>query len=484
MAPIERNDNPGLSRFLPPLVGSLVSLGLALFWKFLARGGPIISDEWGYLEPSRNIGTNSLPITRTGNFIYAIWIHWTTTATPLATQYLYVLAQGCLFFVSMLILNELVISVERKKKFLLFLLIGSSGVSLYMATLMPEIFCIFWALCGVYFLSKLKDSPVLSSSFLSVLICFGPFIKIHLAILSVALLIQWVYTIRENARTFKYKLIGLFTSISIICAGFITSYERKISFSSYTTLNSHFHLLAPKYQNYPVLLISGMALLAIFGGTVVFQRIHIYQNNNLQIFLFTLTILTLLLITYFSWSASSIESFEAGRVHGRYFLPLIFVYLPFAINGIHADQSCARMWLVGLTLGTSALVCLSAYFLNIYPWDDPFFFGLSTGKSPWGWNLGRISPILIFIGLFCLLLAFSALHKKKAFTHYTILIFFLISLLISSTIGTTEWILVNRDSSIGNSIRWALANQNAKCFPSEYPQFSVASNFNKNIPIC
>jgi hypothetical protein len=85
------------SKYTPVYISSLAAIVMSVYWKISSLGGPIISDEWTYLEPIRNTSTDGYIISNTGNYVFNFIIQNLINQNPISQQYSYLLFNLILF---------------------------------------------------------------------------------------------------------------------------------------------------------------------------------------------------------------------------------------------------------------------------------------------------------------------------------------------------------------------------------------------------
>jgi hypothetical protein len=472
-----------IERYFPAIFGAMISSSLAVFWKFLALGGPIISDEWSYFHPVKELAKNNEIISYVGGILYSYTVLLTTTSGPLSKQYGYVFFNIILIFGIYLMLNEYLIKLRFATRLLVFTILGFSGFSLYGATLMPEIITVFLTILGLFLLLKMQKYPRSVLVGLILLITIMPFVKIHLILVSLSLLTQLCVFVWRNNRGHFYTYISTCLFSIFILLGLANYFAKgRNSYSYYLSARDGFQFSYTDIFTFAFLFFGAVCLILIFSGHALFSMCQSRQFLNIEVFLVTLSLLSLLFFTYFSVSVKSLGIFEANRLHGRYFLPLIFVLLPTAIKQLYASKSFGLIWIRFLLFGCFSIYALSTKLVNFYPWDDPFYVGISSGKTPYGWTMGGPSPILVMVGI-ALFSYFACLMMGHDRTKGLIASIF-IGLSLSSSVVTTQWIYINRVTAPGESILWAINHAGESCYPVKYPGFTVEANVVQKIIPC
>lgn len=473
-----------LRQILPSFCGLLVAFSYSFVLKSFANGGPIISDEWGYLGPTRNSSTSNLPITTAGNHLYSYLILFFTNNSPLSQQIGYVLFNLFLFFGTLIVFCALIDTVGIRRKILVCSTIGISGTTLFISALMPEILTIFLCVVSLFFLRYLTISPKIFTFLLLLISLLGPFVKIHLILLSIALIAQLVVIFFTASIRLRVDMLlgGSFSGlVSILLLFFTIDRNSYISYSSKVTA---VEFTFSSLLNLFLLILCAISMICLLTGRS-FMALEIDGAGRTErVFIRTLTLGSVVTFSYFSWFASSLGAFEENRLHGRYFLPLIFVLLTYIVDYQSEDVKRLRINLSISFLSLCFLLVSGLSYLNIYPWDVPFLFGLFSGKSPWGWEFGKVPPLFIFLLLFLLFaFAFLLVFVGRNAT-VSINVAMILALTFSSTIGVSEWVKFNGDGAPGAAIDWALANPTAECFPATFPEYAVNTNLIRVLSPC
>lgn len=462
-------------KLAPVFITGLFTAIMAMIWKQISYGGPIISDEWAYFEPIQHGRIQDSKISTTGNFVFNLILDYLTTKAPIYEQVIYVVFNLLCFIAILLIVNELVLFLNFKSRLALLSIISFSGVTIYISTVLPEITAILLALSGLLMLIKFNKHQMIYTIGITGLTFVAPFIKTHLLLFSFALFLQLLLNIR---RTKRVRLLA--TSFFVLCVlilllRFFWKYN---SYDYYLGVGKALDLDISSMGSFALLTLSTIALLTIFGAQSV-----IASEHTVSVFLIIYLVLNVMVFSIFNWTAGSLGSFELNRLHGRYFLPLIFVMLPIAVKRCAIEVGFGRKWLLGIAISCTALIIFQLTFLNIYPWDDPFFIGLSQGKSPHGWELGGYSPLLFLILVFTSTV-FLIRFLNWQVTSNIILYCFFLSLATSSSIGVTEWVLINKKGAAGQGIVWVKENKNSDCYPADFPSFVIRMNVSNAIKEC
>ncbi len=471
-------------QILPSFCGLLVAFSYSFVLKSFANGGPIISDEWGYLGPTRNSLASDMPISLGGNHLYSYFVLLVTDTTPLSDQMGYVLFNLLFLFLSMIVFCILIDRAILRVKILVCSTLGLSGTTLFVSTLMPEILTVFLSLISLLFLRYISLAPRIFLFGLLSIAFLGPFIKVHSVLLSCAILIQLIVLVTKLK--FEERMRMLFVTLfAVFFAGTILFFTiERNSYSGYVSIKVSPDLTFSSLIVFFLLLLCSFSILCMISGRG-FLALEIDDVGVTErTFIRTYSLVTVVTFSYFSWSVASLGSFEENRLHGRYFLPLLFVLLTYSFNFQYQNKARMRTNTLLTFLSAGFLIISGFTYLNIYPWDAPFLFGLSTGQSPWGWQLGTFSPLTLLLLSFLFLIFVLLLLRHPIRPLQALNVALVLALTVSSSLGVSAWVRINGGGTPGQAIDWAVANPAAECYPTIYPEYVVNSNRTVAIPPC
>ncbi len=443
--------------------------------------GPLISDETAYLSSTRK-GISQKP-----NFgIYDEILAIITTNQPLSSQWLYVIVNCVLLsWAILLVTNELPETFGRFPRYFILGVIACSGIAMYCATVMPEIIILFLASLLIYCLRNQSLSIQIRQLLIISVICVGPLIKPHFLIVTLALILAHLETLLRRQNKFKKKDFSAAAIIVAIVAGL--TYNISANSTAIGIYNDHFQKFSIDINTLRDMTLQIVIALLLFSILFSGPNLIKYSKTYLEkIYIRNLFLITLIIYGFFSAEAGSLGEFEANRFHGRYYLMLMFSIVPLMLNKVAKENGFYRVWLLIIGASSSILLLLQIEFLNIYPWDDPFFSGLFIGTTPWGWTIGT-RPILLTLVVFSLFMMLNLvmlrIFRKNSGFKSAVSIWFVV-LVLSSNLHNLAWLQLNKVSIQGQSIRYALDNPNLKCVPSGFLSIYVNPNVERYVPDC
>jgi hypothetical protein len=467
-------------KYLPPIIGGLFTFLLALYFKFLAQGGPIISDEWGYLKSGRDFGILRAPITETGNYLFSYFSHVTVGGGVIHSSYTYLLV-NCLAALGIyLVINEMIHSIGPFVRSYLFVMMSLAGIGIYSAVLMPEVISCFLSVLSVYLISSISEHASFKLILLGFICILAPSLKIHSILLTISLFCA-ILVLSLVSRNPRYFIIFFVAAIVTYLANYPLIRRSSLGFYISKSNSIGFDLMTCLNYSYNIFLII-LVFTAIFGD-YFFNFTKNEPQIEIRVLLKVQIVLTILVFGYFNMSISKYNAFESNRLHVRYLLPLFTMLIPLYIKYLNKNYLTQKRNMYISVCSFTILFTLQHISLNLYPWDDALFFALSTGTSKFGWKLGGPSPVTIFIFLFFAAIVILTFRKVEM-TAKVIYSTTLSSVVISSFIGISVWVTGNQASIYGEAIRWAKTNHEQPCYPKDFPDFVILSNVNKVIKPC
>lgn len=362
--------------------------------------------------------------------------------------------------------------------------------SIFIYTIMPEVFLAFLSACVGYLLIKVMPfRPILALILAGFCIAIAQFIKPHaIAILLATFLsvigfyatnliknnwlnvlkgvlafsLTYYLTIIALWRVFVNEwilnispAIGLKTYGQYLRSGDVnTNYFNKIT-DAFMYASAHFAVVVLIFA--PVVVWMLICLRRIFGHKNS-DSLSVDQHSDfgrISIFIFTSLLMHITMTAWFTVGAAALSDGEAMRLHGRY-LGSVIIFMPFLYFLSIKNLTVSLLKLSVVLLLISASACFFYYFkiFKIFPWDYPLLFAFYQFPNHYTWNYaGTISFFGRYWEWIFLASLLFALYYKFALKNILIIQFYLIVFL--GLIQTYGWMFdhLKNNAATSNSAR-------------------------------